>query len=238
MKEIEIRERGVWKDCLHSLESFPVVMIQFPEVFGLMAMPNREGVAGLNRIKSRLPNKLYGSVIGDLDKFMAMHTESGRTDYFKDEADIHKLSGSIIRIRVDESQRSSPACLNGTHQGLLLQEGVIRELFRSLEQAFESYVDPALFLGHTFSAPLCTSANVSGHPNGSITEIESARNFGREMGIPLLIRCCESDAVPEKGSYPVLSLEKDGIIIERKGPGLDRIMAGFPAGLFSGIQLK
>jgi hypothetical protein len=238
MKEIEIWEPGVLEACTHALNSFPVVMIQFPEVFGLMSMPNKEGVAGLNRVKSRLPNKLYGSVIGDLEKFLAMHSESGQTSYLSDEADIHKLNGSIIRIRIDESQRSSPACLNGTHQGLLLQEGAIRELFRSLERAFESNVDPALFLGHAFSAPLCTSANVSGHPNGSITEIESARNFGQKMGIPLLIRCSESDAVQEKGSYPVLSLEKDGIIIERKGPGLDRIMAGFPAGLFSGIQLK
>jgi hypothetical protein len=236
MKEIEIRERGVWEVCLHSLESFPVVMIQFPEVFGLMAMPNREGVAGLNRIKSRLPNKLYGSVIGDLDKFMAMHTESGRTDYFNDEADIHKLSGSIIRIRVDESQRSSPVCLNGTHQSLLLQEGTFRELFRSLEQAFESYANPELFLGHAFSAPICTSANISGHPEGSITEIESARNFGRNMGIPLLIRSSESDSVQKKGSYPVLSLEKNSIIIERNGPGLEKMMAGFPSGLFSVIK--
>ena len=236
MKELEISERGVFEACIQALASFPVVMIQFPEVFGLMAMPNREGVAGLNRVKSRLPNKLYGSVIGDLDKFMAMHTESGRTDYFNDEADIHKLNGSIIRIRIDESQRNSPACLNGTHQSLLLPESAIRELFRSLEQAFESNADPELFLGHAFSAPLCTSANISGHPEGSITKIDSAREFGRKMGIPLLIRFSESDSLLKKGSYPVLFLEKDGIIIERNGPGLEEIIASFPAGLFRGIQ--
>jgi hypothetical protein len=232
MKELEISERGVFEACIQALASFPVVMIQFPEVFGLMAMPNREGVAGLNRVKSRLPNKLYGSVIGDLEKFLAMHTESGRTNYLRKQEDIHKLNGSIIRIRIDASQRSSSACLNGTHQGLLLQEGAARELFKHLELAFEPYADPELFLGHPFSAPLCSSANISGHPDGSITEIERARHFGREMGLPLLVRCSEWDSIRDKGSYPVLSLERDHIIIDRKGPGLERIMASFPDGLF------
>lgn len=233
MIEIDITEADVLNACLDSFKNFPVVMIQFPEVFGLMALPAMEGVHGLNRVKSRLPDKLYGSVIGNIDNFFRMHTGTGQTDYLAGTEDYQKLEGSIIRIRISETGGNSPACREGTHQSLLLEEGPVRSLFRQLEKAFEAVADPSLFLGHRFSAPLCTSANLSGHPKGSITNLEIARDFGSKKGIPLLIRSAKSEAVQAKGSYPVLFLEKTGIIIERKGPGLEEIMAGFPPGLFS-----
>jgi hypothetical protein len=231
MKEIEIQEIDALQACLQAYQSFPVVMIQFPEVFGLMAMPNKEGVDGLNRVKSRLPEKYYGSVIGNTHKFLGLGIDSGNLAYLNSEEDILKLEGSIIRIRVDKDEKSSFACLNGTHQGLLFKESPTRELFKKLEIAFETSADPTLFLGHSYSAPLCTSANLSGHPDGSITNLENARIFGKKMGISLLLRASDYIAT-EKGSYPVLALEKSRILVERKGPGLDEIISRFEPGLF------
>jgi hypothetical protein len=231
MKEIEVQEIDALDACLQAYQSFPVVMVQFPEVFGLMAMPNKDGVDGLNRVKSRLPEKLYGSVIGDTFKFLRMGVDTGSLAYLNSEVDILKLEGSIIRIRVDEAEKSSFTCLNGTHQGLLFRESPTRELFRKLETAFESSADTTLFLGHSYSAPLCTSANLSGHPDGSITSLETARIFGEKMGIPLLLRASDYIA-SEKGSYPVLALEKSRIVVERKGPGLEEIISRFQPGLF------
>jgi tRNA A37 threonylcarbamoyladenosine synthetase subunit TsaC/SUA5/YrdC len=231
MKEIDILETDALEACLQAYQSFPVVMIQFPEVFGLMAIPNQDGVNGLNRVKSRMPEKYYGSVIGDTSKFLGMGLDTENPTYLNSESDFLKLEGSIIRIRVDKAEKSSFACMNGTHQGLLFKESPTRELFRKLEIAFESSADPTLFLGHYYSAPLCTSANLSGHPDGSITSLETARIFGEKMGIPLLLRASDYIAT-EKGSYPVLALEKSRIVVERKGPGLEEIISHFEPGLF------
>jgi len=232
MKEVSIQDSDVLSACIEAFRIFPVVMVQFPEVFGLMAMPNMEGVEGLNRVKSRLPEKLYGSVIGDLGKFLNMITDAGLPGYLNSEADFHKLNKSIVRIRIEDSARSTSVCLNGTHQALLLHEGPVRDLFRKLELAFESISDHSLFLGHAYSAPLCTSANISGHPDGSITSLDTAREFGEKHGIPLLLRCSQQNTATEKGSYPVLSLEKSSIIIERNGPGLADLISRFESGLF------
>src|SRR5688572_27807114 len=40
----------------------------------------------------------------------------------------------------------------------------------------------------TVTAPLCTSANISGHPEGSIVSWNQAYAFGVERNIPLVVR--------------------------------------------------
>lgn len=232
MEEISIRDSEVLESCMGAFRKFPVVMIQFPEVFGLMALPNQDGINGLNRVKNRLPGKLYGTIIGDLHRFISMGTTSGFPEYASTEDEYQKLEGAILRIKVGDESKNTSTISNGTHQSLLLPGGLIRSFFQQLEKEFFPLADSGLFLGHPFSAPLCTSANMSGHPDGSITNIEIAREFGKKNGVPLLIRS-EEGLTSSKGSYPILSLEKSKIWIERKGPGLDKIISRFEPGLIS-----
>ena len=232
MDEISLQDPGVIEACLDAFSRSPVLMVQFPEVFGLMALPTIDGIKGLHQTKQRLPGKYYGSVIGDSARFFSMENPEDKPEYLSSPEEIQKLEGSIIRIKIGNQESSNGVCHRGSHQGLLYRPSPIRSLFTRLEAAFEPSADKDLFLGHFYTAPLCTSANLSGHPDGSITRLDVAREFGKNAGIPLLIRCTRESA-GAKGSFPVFSLGKSGIIIERDGPGLSEIISRFPAGLFS-----
>ena len=231
MKEIGILDAGILDICLQAFEDSPVIMIQFPEVFGIVGLPNQSGIDGLNKAKNRLPEKFYGTVIGNSLPFFQMESEAYRPDYLPSEDFGKLLQGSIIRIKIGEDWDNTSACRNGTHQALLYQESPIRDLFRGFEAAFVPLADAGIFLGHSYSSPFCTSANLSGHPDGSITNLEAARTFGKAAGIPLMVRC-SMESSGEKGSFPVLSLEKSRIVVEREGPGLQEIISRFEPGLF------
>jgi tRNA A37 threonylcarbamoyladenosine synthetase subunit TsaC/SUA5/YrdC len=230
MKEIDIQDSSLFEEAMQAFEENPVILIQFPDVCGLMALPNQIGVNGLNQTKNRLSGKYYGSVIGSAEKFFGMQEDFERLPYLKGADDYKLLEGSILRLRISGPELNSAAVFEGTHQSLLFKEGPIRSLFRKLERAFEPIADASVFGGKSFSAPLCTSANISGHENGSIVDLEIARVFGKQKGIPLLIRS-ESLPVPG-GSFPVLYLQNKGISVQRKGPGLEEIKARFPSEVF------
>ena len=68
-----------------------------------------------------------------------------------------------------------------------------------------------------FSRLICTSANISGAPSGSITSLDRVRIFGKERGVSLLVRF-KLEANEERGSFPIFSIDKEGYTIERKGP--------------------
>ncbi len=230
MKEIDIQDSSVFEEAMQAFEENPVILIQFPDVFGLMAMPNQIGVKGLDQTKNRLPGKYYGSVVGLVEKFFGLQENSERFPFLKGPEDYSLLEGSILRLRISGPELNSPAVFEGSHQSLLFKEGPIRSLFRKLERAFEPIADSSFYGGKVFSAPLCTSANISGHENGSIVDLDVVRNFGRQKRIPLLIRS-ESMPVPG-GSFPVLYLQKNGISVQRIGPSLEEIKAKFPSEIF------
>ena len=84
--------------------------------------------------------------------------------------------------------------------------------------------------GHRFAAPLCTSANISGHPDGSIVAWDRAYAFGVERGIPLVVQC-----EPDRGlvgTYPIFWLQRDRVRIERDGPRMEALKVALPARLF------
>jgi hypothetical protein len=230
MKEIDIQDSSVFEVAMQAFEESTVILIQFPEVFGLMALPNQIGVNGLNQTKNRLPGKYYGSVVGSAENFFGMHVYYEDLPYLKGAEDYKLLEGCILRLKISGPELNTQSVVEGTHQSLLFKEGPIRSFFRKLEQAFEPIADSSFYGGKVFSAPLCTSANMSGHENGSIVDLEIAREFGKQMGIPLLIRS-ESLPVPG-GSFPVLYLQKNGISVQRIGPGLEEIKARFPSEIF------
>jgi tRNA A37 threonylcarbamoyladenosine synthetase subunit TsaC/SUA5/YrdC len=227
MRERHIDDPGTADAVIDTLQH-DVVMVQLPTVFVLLAPPNSEGVARLNRVKRRLPNKQYGTALGALEHFYAMKQPATLPPELDSVEGLQLLSGAFIRITVAAEQFTSAMVRNGTAQGLLL-DGPHRELFRAVETACADLVEPRLVGGHTCAAPLCTSANISGHPAGSIVTWDRAYAFGRERNVPLVVRC-----EPEPGhvgSYPIFWLRHDRVQVERNGPRLEEIKAALPARL-------
>ena len=229
MREIDVTDAGAAGAVLDVLRH-DVVMVQMPTVFVLLAPPTIEGAARLDRTKTRLPHKNYGTALGDLERFYALAAPGTLPPELDSAAGLTLLTGAFIRIAVAPETFNSAMVRNGTHQGLLL-EGPHRELFRAVEAGLEDVAEPAMLGGHRFTAPLCTSANVSGHPDGSITTWDRAAAFGRERGVPLVVRC---EPTPELvGSYPIFWLQRDRVRLERNGPRMEELRAALPARLFA-----
>jgi tRNA A37 threonylcarbamoyladenosine synthetase subunit TsaC/SUA5/YrdC len=228
MREIHISDPDTVNAVIDTLRH-DVVMVQMPTVFVLLAPPNSEGVERLNRTKIRLPSKNYGTALGNLESFYAMALPGTLPPELDSVERLKVLSGAFIRITVAPENFNSAMVRNGTAQGLLL-EGPHRELFKAVEASLAPVVEPSMVQGHRFAAPLCTSANISGHPDGSIVAWEQAYAFGLERNIPLVVRC-----EPEQGlvgSYPIFWLQRDHVRIERNGPRLEELKAALPARLF------
>jgi tRNA A37 threonylcarbamoyladenosine synthetase subunit TsaC/SUA5/YrdC len=228
MRELHISDPGTQGAVIDTLRH-DVVMLQMPTVFVLLAPPNRDGVQRLDRAKVRLPNKNYGTALGDLESFYAMALPGTLPPELDSVEKLRVLSGAFIRITVAPESFNSAMVRGGTAQGLLL-EGPHRELFKALEASFADVVEPGMVGGHRFAAPLCTSANISGHPAGSIISWEQAYAFGLERNIPLVVRCEPEPGLV--GSYPIFWLQRDRVRIERDGPRMGELKAALPARLF------
>jgi len=228
MREVQVTDPAAPDAVLDGLRR-DVVMVQMPTVFVLLAPPNCQGVDWLNRCKSRRPNKNYGTALGSLEKFHAMASASALPPELDSVEQLQAFTGAFLRFAVAPEGLDSAVVRRGTHQGLLLQDGPHRQIFKAVEADLERVAEPAIFAGHRFGAPLCTSANVSGDPDGSITNWERAYEFGVARNIPLVVRC---EPTPELvGSYPIFWLQRDRVRVVREGPDMERIKARLPARL-------
>ena len=208
----------------------PVFMLQLPSVYALVAPPTQDGVEALHRAKHRLPGKLYGSAIGNLHNFLTLAIPDMLPTHFHDYPNNAVcMEGAFMRLVVDYSEINSPCVFEGTHQGLLLPEGPIRQLFRFIEIEFQEHYSEALFPGKQYTAPICTSANISGDPLGSIVDEDRALRFATEQEISLVVMCNEEQE--EKGSYPIFYFRGNRVSIERKGPGWERMLQSMPTNI-------
>jgi hypothetical protein len=196
----------------------------------LLAPATREGVDRLNRKKQRLPEKNYGTAIGNLDQFAAMVMPGTLPPELAAPPGLEVLKGAFIRCRVASSAFNSALVRYGTHHGVLL-DGPHQTLFAEIEAGLADMYDPEMLAGHIYTAPLCTSCNISGHPLGSITEWNRAREFAIDRKVSLVIRC--DPAIGEFGSYPIFEIERNCISIQREGPRMDEIRAALPRRLFA-----
>jgi hypothetical protein len=206
------------------------VLLQLPQVYTLIAPSTSSGAASLDAMKRRLPGKNYGTAVGDLRSFWEMIRLDDLPPGVDSALVLEATQDVFYRCQVGDESMNTKAVRGGSHQTLVLG-GVARELMREIEAAFEGDEERALFCGHSFSAPLITSCNVSGDPLGSITDEDRAMEFIRQRGVGLWVRCPEE--VSESGSFPILDLGADGIRIGREGPGLDRILRSMPPGAVS-----
>lgn len=224
MREIEIQESGCAEAVIAALRQ-NVVMIQLPSVFALLAAPNADGVRWLNAAKSRLPNKTYSSCIGEVQRFYDMVMPGSLPPELDSVDALRSLTGAILRVTVAPEEFNSVTVRAGTHQALLL-DGPHGELFNAIEAGLRDAVEPELFAGRTVSAPLGSSANISGHPDGSITTWERAWAFGKERGVPLVVRCEFAD--DRQASPTILALLRDRVTVERAGPHPEQLLSRLP----------
>jgi hypothetical protein len=228
--QLDISQEDAQTELLRVMHSVnPVAIVQLPSVFALIAPSTFKGVEALNRAKSRLPGKHYGSAIGNVNHFIRMATRHLLPDFLAEEADAARLlEGAFIRLKISESGTESPAVTNGTHQGLLLSQGPERNLFIAIENAFIKDHSNPVFAGAHYHAPICTSANISGDALGSIVDLDRALQFGRERSIPLLIS--NSQFVSQQsGSYPIFAFDHNKVRITRQGPNQERILCSLPS---------
>ena len=228
MKEMHIAEPGAIETAVEAIRR-DAILVQLPTVFVLLAPATREGVEWLNRKKQRLPEKNYGTAIGNLEQFAAMVMPGTLPSELAAPGGLEVLRGAFIRCRVASPVYNSVLVRHGTHQGVLL-DGPHQTLFAEIEAGLADMSDPDLLAGHVYTAPLCTSCNISGHPLGSITEWERAREFALDRRVPLVIRC--NPARGETGSYPIFEIERNYISIQREGPRMNEIKAALPQRFF------
>ena len=193
---------------------FAPVLIVLPPVYALIAAPTHYGVAALNRMKRRLPGKNYGTAVGDLKKFWDMVDPQSVPSRLNGPRDLESTHDVFFRCKVAGSNVQTPVVRSGTHQTLIL-DGVHRSLMCEIEAAFLREAEPDLFAGHSFSAPLITSCNLSGDPLGSITDPVRGREFVDRQKVALRVR--GSSRTAEVGSYPILELDKSGLSVQREG---------------------
>ena len=230
MKELHITEGGIADEILRVFDSEkPVIMFQLPSVYTLIAPPTKTGAATLNEAKQRLSGKNYGTAIGSLNSFSAMAMENSLPSELSSPEALKLLTGAFIKINIAPNDFNSVVVRNGTHQGVLL-DAPHRDVFIMIEEGLKEIAEPELFSGKHFTAPLCTSANKSGDPLGSITDWERAYRFAKDRGVGLVIRSEKANGTP--GSYPIFHVTPKKISIKRSGPGEEEIKRKLPQHLF------
>ena len=220
MVTIDLAEFDAHKRIMRHLEHGPFIL-ELPTVFSLVCLPNNTSIDQLNKIKIRGNNKNYGSLIGNLTNFYKLLLPEIIPPSFSGADELTKLTGAFIRGKIAEQTFNSSTVKNGTHQGLLL-EGPIQDLSSAIEVNFREQSDTALYNHRSYSAPICTSANLSGDPNGSITSLEKALEFAEHRNIELVVTINEKLKKHNRGSYPILWFKENNITIERSGPELSR----------------
>lgn len=205
------------------------ILIQLPTVFALFAPATQSGATLLDSCKQRLPGKHYGFIVGDPRAFLALAPKEPLTRFLLSKPDDTRLApfcrdmhGTFVRLQVAGERQSSTVICQGRLQGLLFG-GVLAEKMRLMENLSRSM--PGKLLGaeyQHYAAPIGSSCNMSGDPDGSITDLDRALEFARARGVQLCLTLKEGRA---GGSQPILSLSQQRIETIRKGPGGDEKQA-------------
>ena len=227
LKQISIDSKDCKEKVLKYIIKYPII-IQLPTVYGIIALPNSKGVHDLNKIKNRKPNKNYGSIVGDLNNFYDLFKKEKLPDFIQNINNLNVFNDCFIRGIISSTNKNNSVIKNGTHQGLILRNKKLRDLITAIEINLSYLIDIDLFDGNEYMAPLCTSANISGDPKGSIVNKKDAILFAKERDIKLMVTLKKEDIANELGSYPILSLNKHQINLVRNGPGDQQLLKLIP----------
>ena len=86
MRLIDIRDSHAFELAVEEIHADAIV-VQLPTVFVLLAAPTMRGAEQLDRSKTRLPGKNYGTAIGSLGRFLVQADPAHMPRDFSTEAD-------------------------------------------------------------------------------------------------------------------------------------------------------
>ena len=226
MNTVDMRDAAQAGVIIDAYRHGPVV-VQLPTVFAVVAPPTRDGVVGLDRAKQRLPNKTYGSLVGERSSFwdlaqLGLHVAT---------EELTKIEDVFFRVSIGAEDLETAVVRRGTHQGIQLS-GAAGALMRALDGAMAP--EPSLFGGKMYTSPLGSSWNISGDADGSIVERDRAIHVARAQGIALFVTGPSS---ADKGSYPIVELDEGAACVRREGPGLKTALDAIEEALTSNERL-
>ena len=213
MKEIHIGDQNLIDSIIEIFHSeFPVVILEFKYVYGLMAANNIKGVEAIDKVKRRLPNKYYGSFLGMNDSFREIIHPNFNSIFDKL---LNAAEGAFLRLPVHHIKTSNQTCHNNMHQ-ILIESKRLKSVIEVIETEYIKKIKKSDFFTSNFQSPLISSLNISGSSEGTITDQIQAIDFGVREQIPLFIH---SDCmIQAHGSYPIFSYNKEGVLrLERQG---------------------
>ena len=220
MKEIHIDDQQQLESIIDTFNSdFPVVILEFRFVYGLMAANNIKGVEAINKIKKRLPNKFYGSFLGINESFKQI-IHPNYLDQFNVISNAGE--GAFLRFPIQNMKSPNQTCHNATHQ-VLIEYGRLKKAVEFIEKEYIKSVKTSDFFTSNFQSPLISSLNISGDIDGTITDKKHALDFGVKEKIPLFIHSdCLTFATE---SYPIFSYNEGGLLnLERRGVNDEEIL--------------
>lgn len=203
------------------------LVIQLHSVFAFLMAPTEIGIARLNAMKDRDPDKTYGTVASNFGWLYA-NTLPEWQELPHVDRDLWEevFVGSFVRVPVKQTGLHRKLLCQGTHQTLFLREpGVYGEFFTYIERAFEAC---GIWPPH----PIATSLNRS-VVQSSIVEYDKARVFlydrcfweVRGSLIPyLLLAPDDMNPLEDRKSTPVFSVTRAGFCMTREGPGATTIV--------------
>ena len=190
------------------------IMVHLGNVYAIVALPTEKGVKQIDRLKKRLPGKSYGSMVHDLRRFIdhSNLTSSDADAFIKNRNS--SIENCFLRLPWVNSVPEQ-LTMNGTHQGLILQEP-FKSFAREIEKLIEKEILEDQLIG--FHWLICSSANISGDPKGSITNYDGAIKFGTDQEIPLLVKFKIDNSKYSHGSFPIFSIQNGCFSLTRNGP--------------------
>ena len=199
------------------------IVVQLPTVFAIVAPATHTGAHLLDRCKDRLPGKYYSVLIGDLARFLRLSTGTALSEYLLEshqpdrmDAFARDLESTFLRTQVADRVCSSRTLCEGHLQGLILG-GLLGEKIRLMESLSKGLPDRLFGPEHDrYCAPIASSCNMSGDPDGSIDDFGRALDFARRRGVGLVLTNSSGDG---GGSNPILGICGTDVETLRDGPG-------------------
>jgi len=220
MKEINLTDSNFAETVVRIFNSDnPLIILEFTGTFGLVAPNTLHGAEALDKTKKRVDGKCYGSILGNCDAFrnlLPAHVESNIEEI------INIFERAFIRFDVACKSPNSKVVKDSRHQ-TLIENFAFRKQIEQVELMLMEQHSSSDFFVINYQGLLCTSANISGHSNGAITNREQALEFGKEREVELFVH--SGLLMQNMGSYPSFYIGTDEITVERKGYRDSEILA-------------
>jgi hypothetical protein len=220
MQEVNYHEPAHADLIFDSMEN-NALLLDLNSVFAVVALPTPKGVHLINAIKKRLPGKAYGGLIANYTDYIRASalSEEEKLSLLSDEFS-EVFTGCFLRLPWQETMDSEELIMNGTFQGLILSEP-----FRSFAESMHDRMRTRDGDTNALDWLICSSANISGDPGGSIVDREAALKFGRDRGIHYLVSFSTMPESEGKGSFPIFSYSGGFFKLERNGPGSQNVIS-------------